>query len=328
MENPIPRYLEDAIAAERSFETQLRGFADEVTSETAKNAFATHALETKQQYELLTERLKALGGSPSGLKSLMAHLFNMAPKTAQIGHEPEERTTQDLMMAYAVENSEVAMYESLIIAAESVDDTETAALARSIQSQEKETAEKVWRLIAPSAAQAYMKLKASAGENGEDPLLRYIEDAEAAERNFEDALASFSKTGDQPDVQSLMSMMSGKARTQHERLEKRLTELGGSTSSAKSALAHMLAFTPISAQMGHLPVEKNTQHLMIVYAAAAAEMAMYESLAATADAAGDIETERLARQLQSEEEEDHTLAWEHLGATARNAMHAVLAHSS
>ena len=31
----------------------------------------------------------------------------MAPKTAQMGHEAEENTTQALMIAYSVENSEV-----------------------------------------------------------------------------------------------------------------------------------------------------------------------------------------------------------------------------
>jgi hypothetical protein len=47
MENPIERYLEDAIAAEKSFETQLRGFAEEATLEQARGAFRTHADETK-----------------------------------------------------------------------------------------------------------------------------------------------------------------------------------------------------------------------------------------------------------------------------------------
>ena len=53
-------------------------------------------------------------------------------------------------------------------------------------------------------------------------VIRYLQDAEAAERNFEDALAGFSKSGEQGDVQSLLGMMSGKARTQYERLDSRL----------------------------------------------------------------------------------------------------------
>ncbi len=154
----MKRYLEDAIAAEKSFETQLQGFASEGDNAAAKAAFHQHALETKQQYERLTARLQSLGGSPSGAKSLLAHIFGLSPKAAQIGHEKEERTTQNLMVAYAVENSELAMYEALATAAEAAGDTQTAALARDIQAEEKATAEKIWNLIPASAVQAFERL--------------------------------------------------------------------------------------------------------------------------------------------------------------------------
>jgi ferritin-like metal-binding protein YciE len=154
-------------------------------------------------------------------------------------------------------------------------------------------------------------------------MINYLEDAEAAERNFEDALATFSKQGEQEQVKSTMQWMSQKAKTQHERLESRLRALGGSPSKAKSALAHMLAFTPTSAQTGHSPGEKDTQHLMITFAAAAAEMAMYEAMAAAASTVGDTETERLARQLQSEEKEDHEKAWALLRQSALQSFNAL-----
>jgi len=311
MENPIPRYLEDAIAAEKSFETQLRGFARDSEFAEVNAVFISHADETKGQYDRLTARLRELGGEPSGAKSILAHVFNAAPGAAQIGHTAEERVTQDLIMAYAVENAEIAMYESLALTANAFSDFDTERLARDIQSQEKEAAGKVWKLIEPVAGKAFARLRSDS-----NPLISYLEDVEAAERNFEDALASFSKAGDQPEVQSMMSMMSAKARTQHERLESRLRALGGSPSTMKSILAHMLAFTPVTAQTGHTPGEKSTQHLMITYSAAAAEMAMYESLAAAARAANDAETERLARQLQAEEKEDHHLAWDRLASSA------------
>lgn len=159
--------------------------------------------------------------------------------------------------------------------------------------------------------------------HGQDIIVRYLQDAQAAERNFEDALSTFSGTGAQEDVKSLMGMMSQKARTQHERLAHRIQALGGDTSTAKSALAHMLAFPPTLAQMGHTAEEKNTQHLMIVIAAAAAEMAMYESLASAAQAAGDRVTEQLARELQSEEREDYELAWDSLRQSAVRAFESV-----
>lgn len=154
----IKRYLEDAIAAEKSFETQLQGFAGEGDNAAAKTAFHQHALETKQQYERLTARLESLGGSPSTTKSFLAHVFGLSPRSAQLGHEKEERTTQNLMMAFAVENSEIAMYESLATVAEAAGDTQTAALAREIQQQEKATADKVWKLLPTAALEAYSRL--------------------------------------------------------------------------------------------------------------------------------------------------------------------------
>jgi ferritin-like metal-binding protein YciE len=158
----IKRYLEDAIAAEKSFETQLQGFATEGDDAVAKAAFHQHALETKQQYERLTARLEALDGSASTAKSVLAHIFGLSPKAAQLGHEKEERTTQNLMMAYAVENSEMAMYEALSTVAEAAGDTTTAALARQIQGEEKATAEKVWRLIPNAAVTALERLAGGA----------------------------------------------------------------------------------------------------------------------------------------------------------------------
>jgi ferritin-like metal-binding protein YciE len=70
----------------------------------------------------------------------------MAPKIARLGHDESERLTQDLMMGFAVENAEVAMYQSLAVAANSVGDVVTET-----QQQEKETAQKVWAEIAPAA---------------------------------------------------------------------------------------------------------------------------------------------------------------------------------
>jgi ferritin-like metal-binding protein YciE len=124
-----------------------------------------------------------------------------------------------------------------------------------------------------------------------------------------------------------MSMMSGKAKTQHERLYARIQALGGDRSSGKSFLAHLLASTPVTAQLGHSDSEKSTQHLMITYAAAAAEMGMYEALATAAQAAGDRATEALARELQQEEKEDHTLAWNALPETARASSQMILSET-
>ena len=162
----IKRYIEDAIAAEHSFESQLRAVAAETKDQQVQQMCLQHAEETKWQYQQLGTRLEALGGRPPGLQTLkgfIGHLIGFGPKIAQIGHDESERTAQDLMALYAVENSEVAMYESLAVAADAAGDTETETLARAIQQQERQTAEKVWALIAPNAREAYLRVTGTTG---------------------------------------------------------------------------------------------------------------------------------------------------------------------
>jgi ferritin-like metal-binding protein YciE len=157
----IQRYIEDAIAAEKAFEAQLRAFAAEGSSEQVRHLFLQHAEETRRQYERLTTRLEELGGEPSAAKSLLAQLFVSTPKIAQIGHDIVDRVTQNLIIAYSVECFEVAMYEALIAVAEAAGDQETALLARDIQEEERDTAAEVWHLITPWAHTSFNKLAAT-----------------------------------------------------------------------------------------------------------------------------------------------------------------------
>lgn len=156
----IQEYVQDAIAAERSFERQLREFAKEATDPDIQRLFEQHAAETRQQYEALIQRLGKLGAAESSTKSGLAKIFNTSPRAAQFGHTNAERIVQDLMMSYAVENAEVAMYESLAIAARQASDVETESLALRIQDQERATAEKIWKRIAPAARRAAESLVA------------------------------------------------------------------------------------------------------------------------------------------------------------------------
>lgn len=156
-------------------------------------------------------------------------------------------------------------------------------------------------------------------ESGQDRINRYLQDVIGAERNFESALRTFSEAGEQSEVQTLMRNASARARTQHERLEALLSRRGGSPSSAKTMLAELLAFTPLSAQVGQSAAEKNTQHLIVTFGAAAAETAMYESLASVSEAEQATDVVSLARTLQEEERDDARQVWEVLDSSARDA---------
>jgi ferritin-like metal-binding protein YciE len=93
---------------------------------------------------------------------MLAHVFNFAPKIAQLGHDDQEKQTQNLMMAFAVENAEIAMYESLAEVCRVAGDTQTETLALQIQEQERATAEKVWAQVAPAARRAMETVRTGA----------------------------------------------------------------------------------------------------------------------------------------------------------------------
>lgn len=154
-ESILRRYLEDAIAAERNFESQLQDMSGEGNNIGAREVFAQHALQTRSQYQRLEARLHELGGSPSGFKTIMAHLFSMLPKSAQMGHDDSEVTTQNLVIGYTVENAEIAMYEALASMAAAAGDLQTEQLAREIQEEERHAAKLIWGLIARSARESY-----------------------------------------------------------------------------------------------------------------------------------------------------------------------------
>jgi ferritin-like metal-binding protein YciE len=154
----IRAYLQDAIAAEKNFETQLRAFSKEGDDAVAQAMFSAHAEETRLQYGKLEARLEAIGGSSSAMKTMLAHMMGMMPKAAQIGHEKEERTVQNLIMAYTVENAEVAMYEAMATVAQAAGDFGTEQLARSIQQEERETAQKIWQHLPVAAREAFARV--------------------------------------------------------------------------------------------------------------------------------------------------------------------------
>jgi ferritin-like metal-binding protein YciE len=147
----IRRYLQDAIASEHSYAAQLERLSHEGDDPYIQKLFAQHAAETRHQQERLLNRLQQLGGSASTIKNVLAHVFSMTPKVSHFGHNEADTNTQNLLLAYAIEQSEVATYEALKAAAESVRDAQTASLVEEIQNEEQQMTQRIWGLIAQSA---------------------------------------------------------------------------------------------------------------------------------------------------------------------------------
>jgi ferritin-like metal-binding protein YciE len=113
--------------------------------------FQEHRQVTHEQEERLEARIRALGEEPSGGKGFFNQMVAKMGDALHGAHDPYDKTTQDLMKGYATENFECAMYQSLEAYADAIGDSETAQIARLHLQQEKEAAEKIWPLIAPTA---------------------------------------------------------------------------------------------------------------------------------------------------------------------------------
>lgn len=315
----INRYIEDCIGAERNFEDALHTFGSTGVQPQVKALLDAAGDKAKTQHERLTRLLESRGGKASEGKSVLAHTLAFTPLTAQLGHSPAEKNTQHLIVTYAAAAAEQAMYESLIQAAEAAGEQEVLTLARQLQSEERDDAKQVWPLIRPSSRDAFNRMLA----DGREPvsIIRdYLEDIIAAEKSFETQLTGFSKEGDYAPAQQAFAAHAKETRSQWEMLTQRLEAIGGSTSTLKSFLAHMFNFAPKAAQVGHDATERVTQNLMMAFAVENAEVAMYEAFSEACTAAGDLESERLAKTIQPQEQQTAEKVWSMLGPVARRSV--------
>lgn len=315
----INSYLEDTIAAERNFEHTLHTFGHAGNQEPVRTLLATAGDKAKTQHQRLEGMLKSRGGSPSEAKSALAHLLAVSPLTAQVGQEPEEKNTQHLVITYAAAAAERAMYEALAQAADEAKEMEVVGLARQLQSEEEDDARQVWPMLRPSAMNAFRAAVATQGQP-HNILSRYLEDAIAAEKSFEDQLIAFSKEGNYEPAQTVFEQHARETQTQYARLTARLNALGSKPSTFKSLLAHFFSFSPKVAQVGHDASERSTQNIMMGFAVENSEVAMYEVLAAVALAADDRETHQLVLDIQQQERETAEKLWKLVGPAARRSI--------
>jgi len=152
----IGRYIEDAIAFEAAGITGLKDMVTEATDPQDAAMFQQHLTETERQKERLEARLAQLGEHPNKLKDIMNKIGVAATDLLHGGKDSGDKATRNLIQAYGIEATEIAMYESLIAAATEAGDMETAQLAREIQAEEEKTAKMIFPRISPVARTAFV----------------------------------------------------------------------------------------------------------------------------------------------------------------------------
>lgn len=147
----LTRYLDEAWAVEKALVSTLDKLAATTSDPTVKALFVEHRRTTHKQEERLEERLRDFGKQPSATKGFFNTMLSKMSEAIYPAHDDVEKVTQDLMLLFAVENFEAAMYQSLRAYADTIGDHETVRLAEEHLSDEQQTAHRIWNLIAPSA---------------------------------------------------------------------------------------------------------------------------------------------------------------------------------
>ncbi len=141
------RYIQDAHASEVGIVSVLNDLINDVDIPQVRAAFQEHLAVTESQAQRLEQRLLALGAHPSDGKGVLSKITGKLGDLMHISLDKDDKITQDLIKAFATEHLEIGMYESLISYSEAIGDSQTAQLARQIQSEEQEAADKIFPLI-------------------------------------------------------------------------------------------------------------------------------------------------------------------------------------
>lgn len=160
----IQRYLEDAIAFEQTVETRLRSMAKDCHAGSVKDRFIHHADEAREHVARLTHRLGQIGGTPSAAKGIVAHVFGNLLRRPPVASHTTDRETQDLLLAYTLQHTSIAVYEALHAAADYLGDIETSTLAQAIQTDERSAADNFWKALGGAAVSAVQHERAASAE--------------------------------------------------------------------------------------------------------------------------------------------------------------------
>lgn len=151
------RYLNDSYAAEIGGLESLKDLIAVSSDEQVKQAAKDHLALTQSQADRLAARIKALGGDKSEPKAVVNTLIAKGSALVNIGHDHEDKQTQDLIKTYSFEHFEIGAYTSLYAYASAIGDYETAALAQEIRAEEEQAAIRFERLIPQVAVLAVNK---------------------------------------------------------------------------------------------------------------------------------------------------------------------------
>ncbi|MEO7720162.1 MAG: DUF892 family protein [Capsulimonas sp.] len=139
-------------------------------------------------------------------------------------------------------------------------------------------------------------------EDVKEQLLRYLNDAHAAEDGGVASLKDIAAEATDADVRTAITEHIAVSQSQADRLKARILALGGDKAEGKSLINTIIGKGSDLLNIFHDKADKQTQDIIKAYSLEHFEIGMYTSLKAFADAIGDHETAQLADTIMGEEQ--------------------------
>lgn len=154
-------------------------------------------------------------------------------------------------------------------------------------------------------------------------LIRYLQDAHAAEWGIGEMLKGFIENTSEPHLRTLFENKLSGTRAQEDSLKARLTELGATPSAGKSFLNELMGKVGQWVANVQDEEDRNVQNVVRAYGTAQLQCALYEAIASYAAVLNDFQTETLARRCQFQEQTTIGILWPLISAYARSPIEPV-----
>lgn len=164
------QYLNEAYGKVRELETALQAHIGMTTKKSYAKRLKEHLKETKDHSRQLERRIKKIGGEgPARIQSVTGQALGQAKSLAKgplhlvRGTGESEKMLKNAKTEYFNEHEEIATYSAIEALAESLNDGETAKMARAIRRDEERMARFLEKQI-PVLAKAVAREEVPANE--------------------------------------------------------------------------------------------------------------------------------------------------------------------
>jgi ferritin-like metal-binding protein YciE len=294
LQEQLIKYLTDAHSIEQQALVQMKVAPKIAGDDEIAAIFEQHLTETEDHEHLVRERLEALGASKSLIKDIAGMVTGMG--FGLFAKLQPDTPGKLIAHAFSYEHMELAAYDMMARVADRAGDTETAAMARRIEEQERAMGERVAGMF-DRAVEA--SLRELSPDDLRDQLRKYLEDAHAIEGQAIQLLSKSPQLAGTDQLASAYEEHLEQSKEHQQLVDNRLQTMGARPSRLKDAALRLGALN-WGMFFGAQP-DTPAKLAAFSYAFEHLEIAAYELLRRMAGRAGDAQTQAAADTILGDE---------------------------